>query len=206
VDIVTNSLSGGSDRSVVRNPRLALACLVVVAAFFPLPTTLVRAATSSPYAGHWHVTLYQSCVNTRRNRQVCTRLFQTPFRAFGVNGTSLTVQGPADYTVDSSGHFTSHFREVVTESAPGHRPITTCKGLKVVPTLWTGSCIFTGSDSGHIARGATGLPDFWVDHATSKLDTEIPVVPATFDTAQLLALIHLRALPGVTARMSVHRS
>jgi hypothetical protein len=181
------------------------------------------AMAADGFAGHWHVTTYVRCVSTLYNNLACQKISGGAFAAFAKKGVSLTIRSVNDYTVDARGRFQGHGSSVITEKAAHHGPLHDCDPGDIGDTLWTGSCYTAWRGTGHVARGRTGLPDFWLDSGVSSIhglgpqrahhlpfhassDSGIPAVPGVYTTKRYLDFFKLTPVSGLTIRRTVKRT
>jgi hypothetical protein len=168
-------------------------------------------------AGHWHLDFYGRCAMTAENVTACRYLLgPATFAAMDVPGAVIAVRGIGDYVSDRSGHFSVRFSTSISERVPHHGPAAACDNDTVFLGLVTGTCREVGTGHGHIARGITGMPDFWEDdsagywsgppHArfasSSPTDAFNPACAGSYDTARFMWLFGIRHVPaGVVARV-----
>lgn len=194
--------------------RAGMIGLTAVAGAFMVP---IPAAGAESFAGHWHLLFHGTCVLNVANQQACRDL-QGPaeFPVFNTVGASLSVLGVGDYISDAHGHYRVRFTTTIREIVPRGRAAVQCNNWLVFSSTFTGTCIERGTGHGHIARGRTGMPDFWQDDATgywqgphparfsetTSTDTFNPACAGNFDTKRFMAFFGYHGVPrGITARV-----
>jgi hypothetical protein len=192
---------------------LALIISLIPAAFGSLPAH----AEKEMRAGHWHLDFTGTCKMTPANVHACQMLLgPATFAAMSVTGASISVHGVGVYVSDRSGHFSVRFTTWITERVPHAGPPTECDNTVVFLGQFTGACRETGTGHGHIARGVTGMPDFWEDDtagtwsgkerarfvSTSSTDTFNPACAGTYNTQRFMKLFGIHPVPsGISARV-----
>lgn len=198
---------------------------IILCVLVLLPVSVRSARTvqaKEMLAGHWHLVFYGRCVLTAANLQACRDL-QSPaeFPITSVPGATLIVIGVGQYIADARGHYTVHFTTTITERVPHGRQVRQCNNTVVFTTNFNGRCEEEGWGHGHIARGRTGMDDFWQDDAhgfwrhnpsahfaeSTTIDTLNPACAGTLNTTQFMALLGDKFVPsGITARLALtHR-
>ncbi|MBV9279927.1 MAG: hypothetical protein JOZ41_07585 [Chloroflexi bacterium] len=199
----------------MKGSRIVVITSLVVAAL--TESGRIPPAQAESLAGHWHLTFYGRCVNSPQNLQAC-RALQSPavFAAMGVAGTVLTVRGIGDYVTDARGRYTVRFVTAISERAPHAEAPGQCNNAAVFHAIFNGTCREEGSGHGHIARGGTGMLDFWQDDAmgwwdgprpvrfaeSTPTDTMNPACAGVLDTAGFMKLFGFERVPaGISARL-----
>lgn len=199
--------------------RLVPGILLLIGAGFPRPQP-VRAADM--LAGHWHLMFYGKCTLTAANLQACHDL-QSPgdFAVASVPGATLTVLGIGEYVSDARGHYRVHFTTMISATTPNAGRTSLCDNHTVFDTQFSGRCTEEGWGHGHIAKGGTGMLDFWEDDTTgfwhgnptarfyesTTTDTLNPACEGTLTTNKLMRLLGYHSVPvGISARLTItHR-
>jgi hypothetical protein len=168
-------------------------------------------------SGHWHLVFYGKCVMSRANLAAC-RSLQGPatFAAMNVPGSTLEVKGIGDYVSDKTGKYSVTFKTWVTERVAGAAHPAQCNNTTVFFGAFTGTCLEIGTGYGHIAKGITGMSDFWQDETTGywkgtppahfatggPTDTFNPTCPEVYSAKKFLALFGFKSVPtGITAHI-----
>jgi hypothetical protein len=199
-----------------------VAVFLVVLCFASLESP-VSARASSSFAGRWHVSTVITCSNSKSYHYTCDQAAGEDLAAFGTRGTVVTLRSTTNYVVGKTGKFSVHATDLIIEKAPHRGSPGSCDPNHISDDLWTGTCRITIAGHGHIARGKTGMSDFWYDRGTSTVrgggpfrphvihfsrssDSGIPAAPGVYRTARFLALLHLRPVSGVTATRHITHS
>ncbi|HEX6506337.1 MAG TPA: hypothetical protein VF221_01780, partial [Chloroflexota bacterium] len=157
------------------------------------------------------------------NIPACQAIAGSSFAAFSMQDATLTIHASSAYTVDSGGRFKGYGSSTIAESAAHHGSIPDCNPEKMVRRLWTGTCYSAWQGRGYIARGKTGMPDFWLQRGTTTIhgtspyaphritfsqpsDGGIPAVAGTYTTSRYFAIYRLASVRGVTVRTVVTHS
>ncbi len=168
-------------------------------------------------AGHWHLVFYGKCVMAPVNLNAC-RSLQGPatFAVMNVPGATLEVKGIGDYVSDKTGKYSVTFRTWVTERAPRTGRPAHCDNSTVFFGVFTRTCLEIGTGHGHIAKGVTGMADFWQDDTAGywagnppahfvtggPTDTFNPTCPEVYSAKKFLSLFGFKSVPaGITARV-----
>lgn len=200
-----------------RNPhrRLLVALTILAASFGTLPATPTRAAELS-LAGHWRVTYYLRCSNAMRYALACAMAAQIKLPVVDEKNATFVTQRTLDITSDARGRFTFQSRVVTLEQAPGSSE--RCHSYQEDIGTLNGICEMASRGKGHIARGKTGLADFWMEQRTTvyrgrrsyqitrstTLDTLTPAIPGSWDTTHLVSMHgYSAAPPGFIFRLSI---
>lgn len=200
-----------------RIARATSAVFVAILSFMSIGSAYSAHAEKEMLSGHWHLVFYGKCVINSQNGAAC-RALQGPatFAAMTVPGATLEVKGIGDYASNRAGHYTVRFSTWVTERVPGAGRPAHCDDTTVFSGTYTGTCREQGTGHGHIAKGITGMPDFWQDDTSGAwngnpparfatggpTDTFNPTCPGTYDTKRFMRLFGYRTVPaGITARV-----
>jgi len=188
---------------------------VVAVSSGALYSTSATAATQS-LAGHWRILYYVHCSDAVRYGPACAMAAQVKLPVADEKNATFVTQRVLDITSDARGRFSFQSRVTTTEQSPGLAE--RCHSyLEQMGTL-TDICEMVSHGKGHIARGMTGLPDFWMEQRTTVyrghrnyqitrsnlLDTLTPATPGSWDTARLVNLHgYPVAPPGFKFRVSI---
>jgi hypothetical protein len=201
----------------VRFPTYCLLITLTLAAasagaLTPAPAS---AAAGGP-AGHWRAVYYVRCTNAAQYASLCAGAAQIKLPLADEKDASFETQRTLDIVSDSHGRFRFQSRVVTVERARGS--LERCHSYSEDSGTLAGICEMRSYGQGHIAPGATGLPDFWMEQRTTVyrgshtyqitrsevLDTLTPATPGSWDTAHLVTLHGFgSAPPGFTFRLSV---
>jgi hypothetical protein len=195
--------------------------LATLAILMLRPAATLQAARVST-AGRYHVVLLLTCRNTPQNAHACATADNQQYAVFGKTGTTFADSSTVDAVVDSHGKFTYKLAEVVAERGVPHAG-PYC-GENVNTVAFNGSCRITQTGGkGFIAKGATGLKDFFATESTINffgrttksihvkdakgIDTLAPAAAGHWNTAHYLALLGVKPVPsGITVTLTVaHR-
>jgi hypothetical protein len=168
-------------------------------------------------AGHWRLDFYGRCTMSPANTRACGYLLGPAwFAAMRHPGAVIAVHGVGVYVSDAAGRFSVRFTTWITERVAHAGPPARCDNRTVFLTNFTGTCRETGAGHGHIARGITGMPDFWEDETAGTwngpthapfatggaTDTFTPACAGRYDTRRFMRLFGVTTVPGgITARV-----
>jgi hypothetical protein len=198
-----------------------LASIAAAFGILMLGSATTRPTAAASTAGRYHVVLLLTCRNTPQNAHACATADNQQYAVFGKTGTTFTDSSTVDAVVDSQGKVTFKLAEVVTEHGVPHAG-PYC-GENVNAVAFNGSCRITQTGGkGFIAKGATGMMDFFATESTISffghptqsihakaakgIDTLAPAVVGHWNTARYLALLGVKPVPtGITAALTVTR-
>ncbi len=195
--------------------RLLVALTVVAVSCGALHTMSATAAPQS-LAGHWRIMYYVRCSDAVHYAPACAMAAQVKLPVADERNATFVTQRTLDLTSDAHGRFSFQSRVTTIEQAPGSTE--RCHSYLEETGTLTGICEMLSHGKGHIARGQTGLLDFWMEQRTtvyhghrdyqitrsSLLDTLTPATPGSWDTARLVNLHgYPVAPPGFDFRVSI---
>jgi hypothetical protein len=196
--------------------RLLVALTIVASASCALSSTSTTAATTQSLAGHWRIMYYLRCSNAVHYAAACAMAAQVKLPVADEKNATFVTQRTLDIISDARGRFTFQSRVTTIEQAPGSNE--RCHSYMEETGTLPGICEMVSHGKGHIARGQTGLPDFWMEQRTTVyhghrdyqitrstvLDTLTPATPGSWDTARLVNLHgYPAAPPGFDFRVSI---
>jgi hypothetical protein len=173
-------------------------------------------AASSNLAGHWRVVYYLRCTNAVHYAPLCATAAQIKLPIADEKNAIFLTQRTLDVISDARGRFTFQSRVVTIEQALGS--VERCHSYEEETGILTGICEMASKGKGHIAKGKTGLLDFWMEQRTTiyrgrhssqitrstTLDTLTPATPGSWDTAHLVSMHGYAAPPpGFVFRLSI---
>lgn len=195
--------------------RLFVALAICAASSGALLSTPAMAA--NPHlAGHWRVMYYLRCSNAGQYAPACATAAQIKLPVVDEKHATFLAQRTLDIISDARGRFSFQSRIITIEQAPGS--IERCHSYEEETGTFTGICEMASHGKGHIARGKTGLLDFWMEQRTTiyrghhsyqitrstTLDTLTPATPGSWDTAHLVSMHgYPSAPPGFVFRISI---
>jgi hypothetical protein len=199
--------------------KQSMAVLAALAAVTIASRAPVQAASGT--AGRYHLAFQLTCHNTPQNAHACAVADNAQYPVFGKKGTTFTDHTSVDAAVDSRGKATFTFNEIITESGVPHAG-PYC-GVNIGTVEFNGSCRITQTGGkGYVAKGATGLNDFFATESTVTFygktpksqhvkltkgaDTLAPAVAGHWNTAQYLGLLGIKSVPsGISLTLVVTR-
>lgn len=204
----------------VRSPyRCLLVALTVFAASCCVVSSTPTLAAGPTLAGHWRVVYYLRCTRAQQYAAACATAAQIKLPVADEKGATFVTQRTLDITSDARGRFSFQSRIITLEQFPG--ATERCHTYEEETGTLTGICEMTSHGKGHIARGKTGLLDFWMEQRTTlyrghhsyhitrstTLDTLTPATPGSWDTAHLVSMHGYPAPPpGFVFRINIeHR-
>jgi hypothetical protein len=196
--------------------RLLLVALTIFAASSGILFSTPAAGAGPSLAGGWHVMYYLRCSNAVQYAPACEAVGQIKLPVVTDKRAVLVAQRSLDIVSDARGRFTFQSRVVTVQQASGGTQ--RCNTYQEETGTLTGICEMVSHGKGHIAKGKTGLLDFWMEQRTtvyrghhtyqitrsSTLDTLTPATPGSWDTVHLVSLHgYPTAPPGFVFRLSV---
>jgi hypothetical protein len=208
---------GGAMNGRIRFPyRHVLVALTVIAALSGSLFSVPAIASSPNLAGHWRVTYYLRCAHAAQYGPACAMAAQIKLPLPDEKNATFVTQRTLDIISDARGRFT--FQSKVTTIEQVGRSKEQCHSYLETTGTLAGICAMISRGKGHIARGKTGLPDFWMEQRTTvyrgqrtyqikrstTLDTLTPAIPGSWDTAYLMSLHgYPPPPPGFVFRLSI---
>ncbi len=195
--------------------RLLVALTIFAVSSGALLSTPAMAASPN-LAGHWRVMYYLRCSNAVQYAPACEAVGQIKLPVVTDKRAVLVAQRSLDIVSDARGRFTFQSRVVTVQQAS--KGTQRCNTYREETGILTGICEMASKGKGHIAKGKTGLLDFWMEQRTTiyrgrhssqitrstTLDTLTPATPGSWDTAHLVSMHGYAAPPpGFVFRLSI---
>ncbi len=193
--------------------HLVIPTLVAVVMSACFSTAAVAAGPN--LAGHWRVVYYLRCSHALQYAPACAAAAQIKLPVVDEKNATFVTQRTLDIFSDARGLFRFQSRVITLEQAPGSNE--RCHSYEEEVGTFTGICEMASHGKGHIARGKTGLLDFWMEQRTTKyrgrrtyqitrstvLDTLTPATPGSWDTAHMGSLHGYAGPPNFVFRLSI---